>query len=115
VESKISMNEQRYNYNKGITNERKSINILKVLAYIAIFTSSFDMAFNFKISGFNFRLTQISMIILSFFVFSKILGERKLIKPINIGLLLIYVLLNTVFLYNAIYKKMLSDMNYGYY
>ena len=111
MESKISMNEQRYNYNKGITNERKSINILKVLAYIAIFTSSFDMAFNFKISGFNFRLTQISMIILSFFVFSKILGERKLIKP----LLLIYVLLNTVFLYNAIYKKMLSDMNYGYY
>ena len=77
MESKISMNEQRYNYNKGITNERKSINILKVL--------------------------------------SKILGERKLIKPINIGLLLIYVLLNTVFLYNAIYKKMLSDMNYGYY
>lgn len=86
--------------------KRKIYDILmSILLYLAIITSSYDVALNIEFASFTFRFTQIMLIIASFLFVCLVLRKGTLLMPVGIRCLSVYVLLNTIFLFRARYIK----------
>ena len=81
----------------------KKTNIsLKLLAYLSVITASFDTVFIIELGGFTIRFTQLAMMVLAVLLLCNSIKKGKVIVPFHFGLLTGYVVLNAIFLFNAI-------------
>ena len=79
----------------------KKISLLEILIFLVFLTSSFDIFLSINLFGYTFRFCQMISFILMIIALFKIIKEKKVIKPLGIIPLLLWLLTLIISTFNT--------------
>lgn len=76
--------------------------IINILIWLSIMTSSFDIVLSIRIAGMTFRFTQIVMIFVAVIYVIDVIRKGVIRKPVSIGNMIMVIIFNTIFIFNSL-------------
>lgn len=76
--------------------------IINILIWLSIMTSSFDIVLSIRIAGMTFRFTQIVMIFVAVIYVIDVIRKGVIRKPVSVGNMIMVIIFNTIFIFNSL-------------